>query len=77
MLLLQSFFDGELIIANRAFVAKRFAVKRAYASVLRDVFDSSLVKVDFIDQNTSTLINEWIAQQTKGKINNVVTPGES
>lgn len=74
---MQTFFGGELSIANKVLVANKFPLRRAFNYVLRDVFESSAVKVNFCDRhNTTTLINEWVSLQTKGKINNLFTPSQ-
>jgi serine protease inhibitor len=63
----------EFKMANRLYVQSGFSLEAGFKSALVKFFGASAEIVDFMDRrNTVGLINEWVAEQTNGKIKKLV-----
>ena len=63
----------EFKMANRLYVQSGFSLEAEFKSALVKFFGASAEIVDFMDRrNTVGLINEWVAEQTNGKIKKLV-----
>uniref|UniRef100_A0A915PVQ2 Serpin domain-containing protein n=1 Tax=Setaria digitata TaxID=48799 RepID=A0A915PVQ2_9BILA len=69
-----------LNIANRLYIHHSFDLKQAYISIVKSHYAEQLQQVNF-DQKDAVVkaadeINRWVAQQTNGKIKNLVIPSD-
>src|SRR5262249_47393410 len=61
--------------ADRAWVDKDLKLLASYTDTLTRDYDAPFGKFDFTDRDAAAnKINEWVAQQTHGKITKLVTP---
>lgn len=71
-------FEGgsvELSIANKMFIKKDYGIKQSFSSALEKTFGASAQDVEFLDDGTVAIVNDWVAEKTKDKIKNLVQPG--
>ncbi|CAN8033036.1 unnamed protein product [Ixodes persulcatus] len=66
--------DVALNIANAVLVRKNFRVLDGYKRDLADVFKANMTPVDFAHEGSKVAseIDQWVKQETKGKIQNIV-----
>jgi len=65
-----------LLIANEIFVKKGLEIQPAYTKALKQYFSATGRAVDFLDKKAAAQqINNWVAENTKNKIMDVVAPG--
>lgn len=65
---------GKLLkTANKIFLNKKYEVSENFLKLARKAFDSSAETIDFA-RGTET-INDWIKNETNGKIDNLLAPG--
>jgi serpin B len=62
----------QLAIANALWAAEDIAFKSAFIHHLQDAYDAQVAKVDFSDPATLALINNWVKEQTEGKIESIL-----
>lgn len=62
----------EVMGANSLWCSDRVQVRPEYAAKLRDIYDAELATLDFGSADAIPRINAWIAEKTKGMINNMV-----
>ena len=64
----------QLLVANRLYPQQGFALRPAFLAQLAARFESTLEEVDFKGHpdQARIIINQWIADQTKGKIKDMV-----
>jgi serpin B len=67
----------QLLVANRLYLQQGFALRPAFLAQLAERFESTLEEVDFSGHpdQTRIIINRWIADHTKGKIQDMVPKG--
>jgi len=67
----------ELNIANGIWAQKEHPLLPAYLSVARDQYRANLQQADFRThaEAARVAINDWVSEQTKGKISNLIQPG--
>lgn len=66
---------SELIIANHIYVARRFQLNEDFQKMATAKFNTGVECVDFSNQNeTAHLINTFVANKTRGKIQEIITP---
>jgi serpin B len=67
-----------LDIANAYFAQRDYAFEESFLEALASRFDAGMQLVDFIADAESArgLINEWAAEQTRGRIPEVLQPGD-
>ncbi|CAG2110922.1 unnamed protein product, partial [Medioppia subpectinata] len=63
--------DSVIRLANRVLISNIYNLTKSYNSVMRDTFNASVDSVDFTQNadNITNNINDWISEQTNGKIN--------
>ncbi|XP_064483110.1 intracellular coagulation inhibitor 3-like [Ornithodoros turicata] len=62
--------DVTLDVANALLVARNLPVLKKYREDVEEVFEALFEEVDFTDGNQLVRVNEWVAEQTRGKITN-------
>ncbi|XP_043558096.1 serpin I2-like isoform X3 [Chiloscyllium plagiosum] len=63
-----------LKLANAIYIQDEFRLTEQYLHSCQEFFHSAVRKVNFQDSvSTANIINKWIANQTSGKIKNLVT----
>ena len=67
----------ELNIANGMWAQKKHMFLPAYLSVARDGYGANLKQADFLTHAEAARveINDWVSDQTKGKISDLIQPG--
>jgi serpin B len=67
----------EFNLANDDFVQKGFAIEQPFLDTLSVNYNCGVELVDYQDDTEAarTLINDWVAQETKDKIQNLLPPG--
>jgi serpin B len=62
-----------LAIANALWAAEDVAFKKAFIGHLQDAYDAQIAEVNFSDPATLGLINDWVKEQTEGKIKSILS----
>ncbi|XP_065334885.1 serpin B4-like [Cloeon dipterum] len=62
----------ELSLANKIYVTKDFPILEEYSMALEKYFQVEAENVVFTDPSTADKMNEWVSEQTKNKIKNLV-----
>lgn len=63
-----------LTIANKVYVLDGYPIKKMFKSVAKNQYSSEVGSIDFTAKNEAAqTINNWIEQQTQGKIKNVIS----
>ncbi|CAH2107631.1 unnamed protein product [Euphydryas editha] len=66
-----------LDIASKLYVSSKSHLQRAFADQARDIFESSITKIDFqYPTYTAEEINTWVSSQTNGRIQNIISPDD-
>ncbi len=67
----------ELTLANRLWANKGYPLQQDFLTLTREKYGSELAQVDFADQTEEArrTINTWVAEQTRGKIEDLIPPG--
>ena len=68
--------DPEVIfsIANSIWYRADKAIRPEYIEICRKYFDALVQEVDFQDPGTATMINNWVSDNTNGKIKEIIKP---
>ncbi len=65
----------EISTANALFMQKYFSVLPAYKDILTEYYNAEAKSLDFCKASESAeMINAWVSQQTRGRINSIVQP---
>ncbi|MDZ7821364.1 MAG: serpin family protein [Candidatus Marinimicrobia bacterium] len=66
--------DFEMKIANAAWVQKQYALRNAYLHTIGNAYRSTARELDFREkpQASSDTINQWVSDQTAGRIRDLV-----
>ncbi len=62
----------EIITANSAWFNKNVNVEKDFVDTLKKYYDADTMNVDFSDENTKDLINEWIEEKTNNIIKDTI-----
>jgi serpin B len=62
-----------LAIANALWTAEDVPFRPAFIRHLQDAYDAEIAEVDFSDPTTLALINNWVREQTAGKIKSILS----
>ncbi|BAT56022.1 Proteinase inhibitor I4, serpin [Nostoc sp. NIES-3756] len=62
----------QLTIANSLWVNKNISLRPDFLQRNRDFYQAKVSNLDFQDPNATNIINNWVKDNTKGKINNIV-----
>lgn len=66
---------SELMIANQIYVDRRFQLDENFQEMAMAKFNTGVEYVDFSNQNdTAQLINTFVTNKTRGKIQEIITP---
>ena len=70
--------DYDLIVANALWLQEEYALKPEYLTLIRDGFDALVEKLDLVgdSEKACRTINRWADENTRGKISEVLSPGE-
>ena len=69
--------DGlQINVANSVWCGENKEIKEDYIHLLREYFGAQTEKVDFSDDKTADLINEWCSDKTKGLIKKIADAGQ-
>ncbi|XP_052738624.1 alaserpin-like [Bicyclus anynana] len=61
--------------ASKIYVGKNYELKDDFVAVVKDVFDSEVQNIDFIDNvNAAAEINRWVEDKTNNRIKDLVDP---
>jgi serpin B len=64
----------ELQIANSIWLRKGISFKPGFLAANKSYYNSKLDTLDFADSSAPRQINDWVKQQTNGKIDSIVDP---
>lgn len=64
-----------MVIANKMYVKKAFPIEAPFLLALDKKFNATAENVDFLSDATVRLINAWVAEKTKDKIQNIAYKG--
>ena len=69
--------DVQLDLANKLWTHKEYNIKEIYENILKRYFQVTINKVDFQSnpEEIRLQINEWVAQKTQQKIQNLLSEG--
>jgi serine protease inhibitor len=73
-LLLDSDRQGKLNIANALWADRRLTLAPGFANRCQSVFRAHAASLAFADPGASRQINNWVSENTDGKISDIVTP---
>jgi len=59
-------------IANSAWPRVDFQILESYLDILREYFEAEIEKLDFSDPNAVDIINNWVKDNTQGKIEKIL-----
>lgn len=59
-------------IANSIWYRKDFSIKRSFLELNKDYFNAQVSALDFSDPQASSIINKWVAEKTRNKIQAIV-----
>lgn len=62
----------ELSIANSLWAKAGYEFKDAFMAANREFFDAKVTALNFADPSASRTMNDWVSEQTKGKIPTIV-----
>ena len=68
---------AELTIANALWVDVRATIAPEFARVCLEVYDAAVRALDLNEPSAAMAINQWVAEKTRGKIPNIVTPKDT
>ncbi len=64
--------SGNLSLANALWLQRGYPVKESYISVVKKYYFAEVHSVNFENAETVKIINEWVGEKTRGKINSIV-----
>lgn len=64
----------EFLIANSIWYDQRYSFRQDFLSVNREYFGAEVAGLDFASPNAAPAINQWVSSQTKGRIEEIVSP---
>ncbi|UCF19820.1 MAG: serpin family protein [Gemmatimonadota bacterium] len=62
----------EFILANSIWYRQGFPVEQSFLDVNREYFDAEVAALDFASPGAATTINDWVAEKTNGRIDEIV-----
>jgi len=65
---------AEFEIANALWAGKEFAIASEFMVACQEIYDALIRTLDLNQPLAAAVINEWVAQKTRGKISQIVTP---
>ena len=73
--LLQSRGEAELAIANALWVDVKSTISPDFVRVCQTIYEATTKTLDLSNPSSASAINDWVSEKTRGKISNIVTPG--
>ncbi len=70
--LLDSQNDTEISIANSLWINQNIALEISFVEKLKIYYQATIKNLNFDDSNSIQIINDWVKQQTKNKIHQIV-----
>ncbi|NMF59771.1 serpin family protein [Pseudanabaena yagii] len=70
--LLDSQNDTEISIANSLWINQNIALERSFVEKLKTYYQATIKNLNFDDSSSTQIINDWVKQQTKNKIHQIV-----
>lgn len=64
----------ELLLANSIWLNEEFNFQEQFQKDNEDYFNAEISEIDIADPNSVKLINNWVSDNTKEKINEIVSP---
>jgi len=66
-----------LRLANRVFARKNFSVKESFMTATKKHYSAEAQVLDFAGETETSrkIINEWVEDQTEGKVKELIQPG--
>jgi len=64
--------DVALAIANSIWFRDIFTLQPGFDSLIQEYYNGRIEGLDFDDPETKGIINQWVAEQTEGKIQNLI-----
>lgn len=61
----------DITIANSIWYRSDFSMKEGFTETSKRYFDADVQALDFNDSNAANIINNWCADKTRGRINNI------
>ncbi len=71
---LRAWRGAELTIANALWVDVRATIAPEFARVCEEVYEAAVRALELNEPSAAMAINQWVAEKTRGKIPNIVTP---
>lgn len=69
--------NKELSVANALYISDRYNIDKSYASMAKNDFYSLISTINFNEPDAAAQnINSWVSDETHGKINDVISPGD-
>jgi serine protease inhibitor len=65
--------DAELDIANALWAGSEFTIAPEFILACQEIYDAAVRTLDLKQPSAAAVINEWVAQKTRGKISQIVT----
>lgn len=65
----------DLSVANRVWVQEGFPVKEPFTKILTDHYQATLGRSNFADPTANQPINQWVEDQTRQRIRDLIPPG--
>ena len=61
----------DIIIANAIKYNNNFSVKKSFIETIKNYFDAEARALDFNNSDASNIIDNWVAEKTRNRINNI------
>jgi serpin B len=71
-LLLATDRNVEFSIANSIWYNQRYTIEQPFLALARQYFDAEVRSMNFADPASKDIINTWVSQRTKNRINNLI-----
>ncbi len=65
----------EFLLANSIWYREDYAFEQEFLDLNREYFDAEVVPLDFGSSDAGDRVNQWVDENTKGKISDIVPPG--
>ena len=72
--LMQADEKVEIDISNSIWYRQGESIKEDFINTNKDIFDAKVEELDFSREDSADIINEWIKESTKGKIDKMIDP---
>lgn len=66
--------DAILTLATSLWASQPSILAPEFVSHARNLYDADAATLDFTDPTAATTVNDWVRQQTRGRINSIISP---